>query len=202
MLGGGVENGIVHFRDDLPDAEAEELLGFLLMHEALHVLLRHRQRFAHLRWKRTLNEAADYVINAMIVRRNRELEREIFPPIEGIYLDESFSGHKSVEQIYRELILAKIAKRQKAAQSKTIRLLLRSRRRNRHARSGQPCRASRKLSGLARRGIASRGGQGAGAMGAYGACDLARGLAKRRMAALARKMAHARAARRASVSSC
>jgi hypothetical protein len=107
MLGGGVEKGIVHFRDDLPDAEAEELLAFLLVHEALHVLLRHRQRFAHLRWKRTLNEAADYVINAMIVRRNRELEREIFPPIDGIYLDESFSGHKSVEQIYRELILAK-----------------------------------------------------------------------------------------------
>ena len=43
----------------------------------------------------------------MIVRRNRELEREIFPPIDGIYLDESFSGHKSAEQIYRELILAK-----------------------------------------------------------------------------------------------
>jgi hypothetical protein len=174
------------------------LIAFLLVHEALHVLLRHRQRFAHLRWKRTLNEAADYVINAMIVRRNRELEREIFPPIEGIYLDESFSGHKSVEQIYRELILAKIAKRQKAAQSKTIRLLLRSRRRNRHARSGQPCPSSRKLSGVARRGIASRGGQGAGAVGAYGACDSARGLAKVRMAALARKVALARAARRVS----
>jgi hypothetical protein len=174
------------------------LIAFLLVHEALHVLLRHRQRFAHLRWKRTLNEAADYVINAMIVRRNRELEREIFPPIEGIYLDESFSGHKSVEQIYRELILAKIAKRQKAAQSKTIRLLLRSRRRNRHARSGQPCPASRKLSGVARRGIASRGGQGAGAVGAYGACDSARGLAKVRIAALARKVALARAARRVS----
>ena len=83
------------------------LIAFLLVHEALHVLLRHRQRFAHLRWKRILNEAADYVINAMIVRRNRELKREIFPPIDGIYLDESFSGHKSVEQIYRELILAK-----------------------------------------------------------------------------------------------
>jgi len=79
-----------------------------------------------------------------------------------------FSGHKSVEQIYRELILAKIAKRQKAAQSKTIRLLLRSRRRNRHVRSGHACPATRKLSGVARRGIASRGGRDAIAMGAYG----------------------------------
>lgn len=163
------------------------LIAFLLVHEALHVLLRHRQRFAHLRWKRTLNEAADYVINAMIVRRNRELKQEIFPPIDGIYLDESFSGHKSVEQIYRELILAKIAKRQKAAQSKTIRLLLRSRRRERHVRSGHPCPASRKLSGVATRCIRPRCGQGAGAMGAYGACDPARGLAKLHMAALAQK---------------
>lgn len=202
MLGGGVENGIVHFCDDLPDAEAEELLGFLLVHEALHVLLRHRQRFAHLRWKRTLNEAADYVINAMIVRRNRELKQEIFPPIDGIYLDESFSGHKSVEQIYRELILAKIAKRQKAAQSKTIRLLLRSRRRNRHVRSGHACPATRNLSGVAKRGIASRGGRDAIAMEAGRVCDLARGLAKLRVAALTRKIAHARAARRASVSYC
>lgn len=138
----------------------------------------------------------------MIVRRNRELKQEIFPPIYGIYLDESFSGHKSVEQIYRELILAKIAKRQKAAQSKTIRLLLRSRRRKRHVRSGHACPATRNLSGVARRGIASRGGRDAIAMEAGRVCDLARGLAKLRVAALTRKIAHARAARRASVSYC
>ncbi len=147
------------------------LIAFLLVHEALHVLLRHRQRFAHLRWKRTLNEAADYVVNAMIVRRNRELKREIFPPIDGIYLDESFSGHKSVEQIYRELILAKLAERQKASQSKPVRLLLRSRRRNRHVRSGHACPASRNLSGVSSGGIASSGGHGAGALGAFGACQ-------------------------------
>ena len=147
------------------------LIAFLLVHEALHVLLRHRQRFAHLRWKRTLNEAADYVVNAMIVRRNRELKREIFPPIDGIYLDESFSGHKSVEQIYRELILAKLAERQKASQSKPVRLLLRSRRRNRHVRSGHACPASRNLSGVSSGGIASSAGHGAGAVGAFGACQ-------------------------------
>lgn len=174
------------------------LIAFLLVHEALHVLLGHCRRFVHLPSRKTVNEAADYVVNAMIVRRNRELKRNIFPLIDGIYMDESFSGHKSVEQIYRELILAKIAKRQKAAQSKTIRLLLRSRRRNRHVRSGNACPATRNLSGVARRGIASRGGRDDGAMGAGRVCDLARGLAKLRVAAIVRKFARVRAAQRES----
>ena len=171
------------------------LIAFLLVHEALHVLLRHRQRFAHLRWKRTLNVATDYVVNAMIVRRNRELKREIFPPIQGIYLDESFSGHKSIEQIYRELILAKLAERQKASQSKTIRLLLRSRRRNRHVRSSHACPSSRNLSGVSTGSIASRGGHGAGALGAFGACGASRGVAKLGAAAASQKFAGGRASR-------
>ena len=49
------------------------------------------------------NIAADYVINAMIAMRNRELKRVVFPFIEGVLLDEALSGDKSVEQLYREL---------------------------------------------------------------------------------------------------
>lgn len=49
------------------------------------------------------NVAADYVINAMIAMRNRELKKEVFPFIEGVLLDEALSGDKSVEQLYREL---------------------------------------------------------------------------------------------------
>ena len=176
------------------------LIAFLLVHEALHVLLRHRQRFAHLRWKRTLNVATDYVVNAMIVRRNRELKRDIFPPIQGIYLDESVSGHKSIEQIYRELILAKLAERQKASQSKTIRLLLRSRRRNRHTRPRRACPAPRAISGVSPGSITSRGGHGDGAMGAFGACEATRGIAKLGATAAAREIAGGGAARRAAAS--
>jgi predicted metal-dependent peptidase len=80
------------------------LTAFLLVHEALHALLGHGWRCANMRDKRTANVAADYVINAMIAMRNRELGREVFPFIEGVLLDESLSGDKSVEQLYRELV--------------------------------------------------------------------------------------------------
>jgi hypothetical protein len=49
------------------------LSAFLLVHEALHTMMRHSRRFAHLPFKTLNNIAADYAINAMIVRRNREL---------------------------------------------------------------------------------------------------------------------------------
>ena len=79
------------------------LLAFLLVHEALHGLLGHGWRCAAMRDKLTANIAADYIINAMIHQRNLELKRTVFPLIEGIYLDESISGDKSVEYLYREL---------------------------------------------------------------------------------------------------
>ncbi len=85
------------------------LIAFLLVHEALHALLGHGRCCAKFPDKQAANEAADYIINAMIVRRNRELKRNVFPPIRGILLDEPFSGKKSVERIYRELLLSKRA---------------------------------------------------------------------------------------------
>ena len=79
------------------------LIAFLLVHEALHALLGHGWRVAKMKDAKLANVAADYVINAMIAMRNRELKRVVFPFIEGVLLDEALSGDKSVEQLYREL---------------------------------------------------------------------------------------------------
>jgi len=79
------------------------LIAFLLVHEALHALLGHGWRLAKMTDMLRANVAADYVINAMIAMRNRELKKEVFPFIEGVLLDEAMSGDKSVEQLYREL---------------------------------------------------------------------------------------------------
>lgn len=82
---------------------ASGLLAFLLVHEALHALLGHGWRLAPLSNKGTANIAADYVVNALIAQRNREIGREVFPFINGVLLDEQLSGDKSVIQLYREL---------------------------------------------------------------------------------------------------
>jgi len=82
---------------------ASGLIAFLLVHESLHALLGHGWRLAKMADLHRANVAADYVINAMIAMRNRELKREVFPFIEGVLLDEVLSGDKSVEQLYREL---------------------------------------------------------------------------------------------------
>jgi predicted metal-dependent peptidase len=81
-----------------------KLIAFLLVHESLHALLGHGWRCAKMRDSKTANIAADYIINAMIAMRNRELGQEAFPLIEGVLFDESISGDKSVEQLYRELL--------------------------------------------------------------------------------------------------
>jgi hypothetical protein len=83
------------------------LTAFLLLHEALHALLGHGYRCPKMRDEITANIAADYIINAMIAKKNRELKRKVFPLISGVFLDESFSDNKSVEQIYHELIKSK-----------------------------------------------------------------------------------------------
>lgn len=80
------------------------LIAFLLVHEALHALLGHGWRLIPLKDKQTGNIAADYIVNAMIAMRNRELKREVFPFIDGVLLDEQLSGDKSVEQLYRQLV--------------------------------------------------------------------------------------------------
>lgn len=82
---------------------ASGLIAFLLVHEALHALLGHGWRLAPLPNRQVANTAADYVINALIAQRNREIGREVFPFIDGVLLDEQLSGDKSVIQLYREL---------------------------------------------------------------------------------------------------
>lgn len=79
------------------------LCAFLLVHESLHALLGHGWRLSKLRDPKCANVAADYIINAMIKARNKELGRAVFPLIDGVLLDEELSGDKSVEQLYREL---------------------------------------------------------------------------------------------------
>jgi predicted metal-dependent peptidase len=79
------------------------LIAFLLVHEALHALLGHGWRLAKLPDSKTANVAADYIINAMIANRNREIGKEVFPLIEGVLLDEQLSGNNSAEQLYRIL---------------------------------------------------------------------------------------------------
>lgn len=84
--------------------KASGLIAFLLVHEALHALLGHGWRLAKLSDRKIANVAADYVINAMIAMRNREIGKEVFPFIEGVLLDEQLSGDKSVIDLYRELV--------------------------------------------------------------------------------------------------
>lgn len=79
------------------------LCAFLLVHEAMHALLGHGWRLAKLRDPQRANIAADYIINAMIDARNKELGKVVFPFIDGVLLDHKLSGDKSVEQLYREL---------------------------------------------------------------------------------------------------
>jgi len=80
------------------------LIAFLLVHEAMHALLGHGWRLAPMKDRKTANIAADYVINAMIKARNRELGREVFPFIDGVLIDEQLSGDLSSEQLYHQLI--------------------------------------------------------------------------------------------------
>ena len=86
--------------------------AFLLVHESLHGMLSHGSRLAKFADHSTANQAADYVINAMIVHRNKEVFRSTggktlpFPLIENVLIDENLSGDKSVEQLYNELYKA------------------------------------------------------------------------------------------------
>jgi predicted metal-dependent peptidase len=79
------------------------LIAFLLVHESLHALLGHGWRLADLKDQHLANVSADYIINAMIAMRNRELKKEVFPLIDGVLLNEELSADKSAEQLYREL---------------------------------------------------------------------------------------------------
>ena len=88
------------------------LLAFLLVHEALHALLNHSLRLRKLRCHDTANQAADYVINAIIDRINQRVQEEDgyvpFPFIENILLDDSIAYDAngksfSAEEVYQQL---------------------------------------------------------------------------------------------------
>ena len=88
------------------------LLAFLLIHEALHALLNHSLRLRKLRSHDIANQAADYVINAIIERINKRIQKEEgyvpFPFISGILLDDSIAYDSngksfSAEEVYQEL---------------------------------------------------------------------------------------------------
>jgi len=95
----------------MPDGTG--VVAFLLVHEALHALLGHGWRLEAFKNKKLGNVAADYIVNAMIVQQNRDVaardpslaNREAFPLLQGVLIDEKLSGDKSVEQLYRELLL-------------------------------------------------------------------------------------------------
>lgn len=74
-----------------------EMITFLLCHEALHALLNHPHRSKRLKCKRTANVAADYIINAMILKQG-------LPLMSDVLIDPVLSGDKSMEQLYQELL--------------------------------------------------------------------------------------------------
>jgi len=85
-------------------------LAFLLVHESLHAMLNHGIRLASFKDRKTANIAADYVINAIIIKMNKDAisagraVRDPFPMIDGGLFDEDISQDKSVELLYREMM--------------------------------------------------------------------------------------------------
>lgn len=86
-------------------------MAFLLVHESLHALLNHGSRLSELSDHGTANEAADYIINAMIKEVNDSHRHKLgyipFPIIEIALLDENLSGSKSVKELYTDLAFGK-----------------------------------------------------------------------------------------------
>lgn len=89
----------------MPDGT--NLLAFLLVHEALHALLGHGWRAAPLPNKDAANQAADYIVNALVDLRNKELGKQVFPVPDFALLDHSISADLSLEKLYRQLAAPK-----------------------------------------------------------------------------------------------
>jgi len=92
--------------------------AFLLLHEVLHALLNHSLRLLKLENHGRANEAADYVINAIIHSVNQRVEKKHgftpFPMIDGVLYDPNISHRKdsngdpngkpySAEEVYQNL---------------------------------------------------------------------------------------------------
>ena len=95
-------------------------LAFLLVHEALHALLNHALRLAKLQNHQLANVAADYVINAIIDRINKQVLAEEgfipFPFISGILHDESIAYDSKNESLSAEEVYQNLAKGQQPEQ--------------------------------------------------------------------------------------
>ena len=95
-------------------------LAFLLVHEALHALLNHALRLAKLQNHQLANVAADYVINAIIDRINKQVLAEEgfvpFPFISGILHDDSIAYNSKNESLSAEEVYQNLAKGQQPEQ--------------------------------------------------------------------------------------
>jgi len=79
--------------------------GFLLLHEALHAMLRHPLRCREFTDRETANIAVDYLVNALIDQINRETVGFVpFPIIEGAYLDRELSDGHDALSLYNYLL--------------------------------------------------------------------------------------------------
>ena len=82
--------------------------AFLLLHEALHAMLRHPIRCRDMADRKTANIAVDYLVNALIDQINRETVGLVpFPIIEGAYLDHDLSDGHDALSLYHFLLADK-----------------------------------------------------------------------------------------------
>ncbi len=82
--------------------------AFLLLHEALHAMLRHPIRCRDMADRKTANIAVDYLVNALIDQINRETVGLVpFPIIEGAYLDHALSDGHDALSLYHFLLADK-----------------------------------------------------------------------------------------------
>ncbi len=76
-------------------------VAFLLVHEGLHAILNHGFRLSRFLDPDAANEAADYIVNGMMHKRNLELGRVVFPIPKWALLNPKLSGNYSTEQLYQ-----------------------------------------------------------------------------------------------------
>ena len=84
--------------------------AFLLLHEALHAMLRHPIRCRDMADRKTANIAVDYLVNALIDHINRDAKARglvPFPIIEGAYLDHDLSDGHDALSLYHFLLADK-----------------------------------------------------------------------------------------------
>lgn len=96
------------------------LMAFLLYHEAMHALLHHAVRGQRMADRRTMNIAADYIINDLIHRTNERVRKARgfvpFPFIAGILHDPAVSADHALEALYQRMLKPEPADEQQPPQ--------------------------------------------------------------------------------------